>query len=497
MKGKYVVTLDQGTTGSRAIVFDHSGKMVGFSAKEHKQIYPNPGWVEHDPEEIWENQCEVLREVVQKCGISVDDIQAIGITNQRETVVLWDKDTGKPVCNALVWQCRRTADICEQFAKDGMTDIIYQKTGLIMDAYFSGTKIKWVLDNIPGVKEKARKGSILAGTIDSWLIWNLTGGKVHATDYSNASRTMLYNINRLEWDKDILDMFGIPDSILPEVKPSCSIFGYTDSRILGKEIPVASAIGDQQAALFGQACFKPGMAKNTYGTGCFLLMNTGEKPVFSKNKLLTTIAWGIGNSVNYALEGSVFVAGAAIQWLRDGLKIIQTARQCDEFAETVEDTNGVYFVPAFVGMGTPYWDMYARGAILGLTRGTTREHIARATLEAIAYQVKDLIDCMNEDAYSPVDSLKVDGGASVSNIMMQFQSDILQMNVIRPEIVETTSMGAAFMAGIQTGLWSGVEEISGIWKTERVFTPKMKEEQSRKLYSGWKKAVERSLHWLE
>lgn len=492
-----VITLDQGTTSSRAIVFDCAGQIVGSASKEHSQIYPNPGWVEHDPEEIWQNQLEVLAEVVQKCKISANDILSIGIANQRETVVIWDKNTGKPVHNAIVWQCRRTAAICEHLKKEGLEEELHHKTGLVIDAYFSGTKIMWILENIPGVREESEKGNICAGTIDTWLIWKLTGGRVHATDFSNASRTMLFNINSLVWDEEILDVLKIPYSILPEVKSSSTIFGYTDSRILGKEIPIASAIGDQQAALFGQACFEAGMAKNTYGTGCFLLANTGNKAVFSKTKLLTTIAWGIGKKVNYALEGSVFIAGAAIQWLRDGMKIIQTAKQCDELAEKVEDTNGVYFVPAFVGMGTPYWDMYARGAIFGLTRGVTQEHIARATLEAIAYQVKDLIECMREDAHCNIKSLKVDGGASVSNIMMQFQSDILNVNVMRPKVVETTALGAAFMAGLQTGMWSGMEEISKVWAADHVFTPKMEVEYSRKLYRGWQKAVERSLNWVD
>jgi glycerol kinase len=497
LKEKYIITLDQGTTSSRAIIFNSSGRIVGSISKEHEQIYPKPGWVEHNPEEIWDNQRNVLKDVIDKYRIPVEEILALGIANQRESVVLWNKNTGKPVYNAIVWQCRRTAEICEDLKKNGMEKEIYEKTGLVIDAYFSGTKIKWILDNIPGVRQEAEKGNILAGTMDTWLIWKLTGELVHATDVTNASRTMLFNIQTLSWDKPILNSLKIPLCILPEVKPSCSIFGYINSSILGREIPIASAIGDQQASLFGQTCFEDGMAKNTYGTGCFLLMNTGDKAVFSKNKLLTTIAWGIGDKVNYALEGSVFVAGAAIQWLRDGLKIIKTARQCDEFAEAVPDTNGVYFVPAFVGMGTPYWDMYARGAILGLTRGVTQEHIARAALEAIAFQVKDLIECIKEDSCSGIKSLKVDGGASVSNIMMQFQADILGVNVIRPTVVETTALGAAFMAGLQTGMWSGLDEISKIWSAERVFVPKMDAEEACKLYKGWKKAVERSLRWVE
>jgi len=494
---KYVVTLDQGTTSSRAIVFDRNGNMVGLARKEHRQIYPKPGWVEHDPEEILANQVEVLKSAIESSGISVDDILALGITNQRETVVLWDKNTGRPVYNAIVWQCRRTAEICDRLRKDGLEDEIHKKTGLIIDAYFSGTKIKWILDNFPDIRKEAEKGNILAGTIDSWLIWNLTGRKVHASDYTNASRTMLFNILELEWDKDILKNLGIPESVLPEARSSASVFGCVDKSILGKEIPITSVLGDQQASLFGQTCFEPGMAKNTYGTGCFLLANTGDKAVFSKNKLLTTIAWGLGDKVDYALEGSVFVAGSAIQWLRDGLKIISTSRQCDELAESVEDTKGVYFVPAFAGLGTPYWDMYARGAIFGLTGGVTREHIARATLEAIAYQVKDLVECMKKDAGCDLSLLKVDGGASVSDIMMQFQADILRINVVRPKVIETTALGAAFMAGLQTGMWSGLDEISQVWAVDRIFEPKMDEERSSKLYDGWKKAVSRTLGWID
>ena len=495
--GKYVITLDQGTTSSRAIVFDSSGNVVGLVKKEHRQIYPKPGWVEHDPDEIWANQVDVLRSVVENCNISTEDILALGITNQRETIVLWDKNTGRPVYNAIVWQCRRTADICDTLIQEGVGDEIHRKTGLIIDAYFSGSKIKWILDSFPNIRKEAEKDNICAGTIDTWLIWNLTGGKAHATDYSNASRTMLFNILNLDWDEDILKMLDIPASILPEVKPSASIFGFIDKSILGREIPIASVMGDQQASLFGQTCFKAGMAKNTYGTGCFLLANTGSKAVFSKNKLLTTIAWGIENKVDYAIEGSVFVAGSAIQWLRDGLKIINTSRQCDEFAESVEDTKGVYFVPAFAGLGTPYWDMYARGAIFGLTSGVTREHIARATLEAIAYQVKDLVECMKEDVNCDLNLLKVDGGASVSDIMMQFQADILRINVVRPKVIETTALGAAFMAGLRTGMWSSFDNITKTWAQDRVFEPKMDEERSRKLYAGWKKAVERSLGWID
>jgi len=495
MKKKYILAIDQGTTSSRAIVFDTGGNIVGKAGREFRQIYPRPGWVEHDAGEIWTVQREAIIEAVKRADINPSEIISLGITNQRETVVLWNKETGKPVYNAIVWQCRRTSDECEKLRADGLENDIWLRTGLKVDAYFSGTKIKWILDNIPGVREESKKGNICAGTIDSWLVWNLTCGKSHVTDVSNASRTMLFNINTLEWDCGLLKTLGIPIEILPRVKPSSSIHGYTDNGILGCEIPIASILGDQQASLFGQACFEIGTAKNTYGTGCFMLMNTGPKPVFSKNGLLTTIAWGAGGEVVYALEGSTFIAGAAIQWLRDELKLIQSARQCDELAEKVDGTNGVYFVPAFAGLGTPYWDMYARGAILGLTRGTRVEHIARAVLEAIAYQVKDVLNCMQEDAFHSLKTLKVDGGASASNILMQFQSDILRVNVYRPRIIETTALGAALMAGLTTGVWASNDEIARVWSGDRIFVPNMSEESCDKLYSGWKKAVSRAMNW--
>lgn len=497
MYKKYIVALDQGTTSSRAIIFDKTGKIVSTSSKEFQQIYPKPGWVEHDPQVIWKTQQEVLVNAIEKSAIRKEEILCIGITNQRETIVLWDKNTGKPIYNAIVWQCRRTSEICEQLKLNGVENELRKKTGLLLDAYFSGTKIKWILDNIPEVRNEAERGNIYAGTIDTWLLWNLTKGKVHATDYSNASRTMLFNIKSLKWDEDLLKLFGVPIQILPEVKPSSYLYGYTDKSILGYEIPITSAIGDQQAALFGQTCFDVGAAKNTYGTGCFMLMNTGNEPVFSDNNLLTTIAWGLNEGVNYALEGSVFVAGAAIKWLRDELGIIKTARECDELAEKVNDTGGVYFVPAFVGLGTPYWDMYARGSIFGLTRGTKREHIARATLEAITYQVRDVIECMLKQASCELKYLKVDGGASVSDVMMQFQSDILHVNVYRPKIIETTAIGAAYLAGLKAGIWTDKREISNIWSADRVFTPKVPIKRSEELYSNWKKAVNRSLNWLK
>ena len=492
---KYIVTLDQGTTSSRALVFDSNVNVLGTANKGFRQIYPNPGWVEHDPVEIYDTQLEVLKSAIEKTGIAPSEILSVGIANQRETVVLWDKRTGKPVYNAIVWQCRRTAGMCLDLKQNGMAEPIRQKTGLLADAYFSGTKIKWILENVEGVRKEALNGNILAGTVDTWLIWNFTRGRVHATDYSNASRTLLFNIHTLDWDEELLEMLDIPRNILPEIKPTSSIFGCIDRAVFGCEIPIASAAGDQQAALFGQTCFEEGDVKNTYGTGCFMLMNTGREPVMSEKGLLTTVAWGLKGKVTYALEGSIFIGGAVIQWLRDELGLIKTARECDLLAETVADTNGVYFVPAFVGLGTPYWDMYARGALLGLTRGANRAHISRAALEAIAYQVKDVLGCMQEDSKCRLKSLKVDGGASVSNILMQFQADILGVDVYRPHIVETTAMGAAFLAGIETGFWSGMEEVASKWKTDCIYHARMNPEKSEQLYSGWKRAVERSLRW--
>ncbi|HHV74334.1 MULTISPECIES: glycerol kinase GlpK [unclassified Thermoanaerobacterium] len=492
---KYIMALDQGTTSSRAIIFDHSGNIVASQNKEFTQIYPNPGWVEHDPMEILDSQIEVAKAVLEKTGIKAEDIAAIGITNQRETTVVWDKNTGKPVYNAIVWQCRRTAPICDEIKNSGFDKEILKKTGLVVDAYFSGTKIKWILDNVEGAREKAENGDLYFGNIDSWLIWNLTGGKAHVTDYSNASRTMLFNIYELKWDKDILEYLGIPESMLPDVKPSSYVYGYTDKNIFGVEIPIAGDAGDQQAALFGQTCYDKGMAKNTYGTGCFMLMNTGEKAVPSKNGLLTTIAWGIDDKVEYALEGSIFIAGAAIQWLRDELKIIDNSPQSEEYAQRVSDTNGVYVVPAFVGLGAPYWDMYARGAILGLTRGVKREHIIRATLESLAYQTRDVLEAMQDDSGIKLSALKVDGGASANNFLMQFQADILGVPVDRPTVIETTALGASYLAGIATGFWSGREEVAKNWGVDRHFEPNMDDETREKLYAGWKKAVERSMNW--
>lgn len=494
---KYIMALDQGTTSSRAIIFDHSGNIVASLNKEFTQIYPNPGWVEHDPMEILDSQIEVAKAVLEKTGIKAEEIAAIGITNQRETTVVWDKNTGKPVYNAIVWQCRRTAPICDEIKSNGFDKEILKKTGLVVDAYFSGTKIKWILDNVEGAREKAENGDLYFGNIDSWLIWNLTGGKAHVTDYSNASRTMLFNIYELKWDKDILEYLDIPESMLPDVKPSSYVYGYTDKSIFGVKIPIAGDAGDQQAALFGQTCYDKGMAKNTYGTGCFMLMNTGEKAVPSKNGLLTTIAWGIDDKVEYALEGSIFIAGAAIQWLRDELKIIDNSPQSEEYAQKVSDTNGVYVVPAFVGLGAPYWDMYARGAILGLTRGVKREHIIRATLESLAYQTRDVLEAMQDDSGIKLSALKVDGGASANNFLMQFQADILGVPVDRPTVIETTALGASYLAGIATGFWSGREEVAKNWGVDRHFEPNMDIETREKLYAGWKKAVERSMNWAD
>ncbi|MFA9423514.1 MAG: glycerol kinase GlpK [Sedimentibacter sp.] len=494
MDKKYVLALDQGTTSSRAILFNRNGAIVNSSQKEFKQIYPKPGWIEHDALEILETQLNAAREVIK--DINVDEIASIGITNQRETTVLWDKKTGKPVYNAIVWQSRQTASICDELKKDGLELYIKENTGLVIDAYFSGTKIKWILDNVPGVRERAEQGDILFGTIDTWLVWNLTGGKIHITDYSNASRTMIYNIRSLQWDEKILSVLDIPSSMLPTVKQSSEFYETTNKEIFGTEIPIAGIAGDQQAALFGQLCFQEGMVKNTYGTGCFMLMNTGEKIVNSSKGLLTTIAWGVDNKVEYALEGSIFVAGAAIQWLRDELKIINDAADSEYFANKVENTNGVYVVPAFTGLGAPYWDMYARGAILGLTRGANRNHIIRATLESIAYQTKDVIEAMIDDSGINLTALKVDGGATVNNFLMQFQSDILNVNIERPEVTETTALGAAYLAGLAVGFWKSKGEIAQNWSINKKFKASMNDEKRNELYRGWKKAIERSKSWV-
>lgn len=499
MVKQYIMALDQGTTSSRAIIFDREGEIVSVAQKEFAQIYPRAGWVEHNAIEIWATQSGVAREAIERADISPREIAAIGITNQRETTVVWDRKTGKPIYNAIVWQCRRTADICAAVkAENGLEQYIRENTGLVVDAYFSGTKIKWILDNVEGARAKAEQGDLLFGTIDTWLIWNLTKGQAHVTDYSNASRTMLFNIRALEWDQQILDHLGIPKSMLPEVHPSSAVYGHTASDTFGgAKIPISGAAGDQQAALFGQTCFQPGMAKNTYGTGCFMLMNTGEKFVPSNNGLLTTIAWGVDGKVEYALEGSIFIAGAAVQWLRDELKVIRDAEDTEYMAGKVQDSNGVYVVPAFVGLGAPYWDMYARGAILGLTRGVRAEHIIRATLESIAYQTREVLEAMEEDAGIRLKSLRVDGGAVANNFLMQFQADILDVPVDRPRITETTALGAAYLAGLAVGFWSGKEEIAENWKVECQFRPQMEAAIREELYSGWKKAVGRSRHWAE
>ncbi len=490
---KYILALDQGTTSSRAIVFDEQGNMVSVAQKEFSQIYPKPGWVEHDPMEIWATQIGTARECIERADISPTQIAGIGITNQRETTIVWDKKTGKPIYNAIVWQCRRTSDICDSLKEKGLEKTIFEKTGLVVDAYFSGTKIKWILDNIPGVREKAEKGEVLFGTVDTWLIWNLTEGKAHVTDYSNASRTMIYNINSLRWDEDLLKELNIPKAMLPQAMPSSYIYGHTSKEVFGAEVPVCGDAGDQQAALFGQTCFEPGTAKNTYGTGCFLLMNTGEKPVYSKNGLLTTIAWGLDGKVNYALEGSIFIAGAVIQWLRDEMKLIRSAEETEEISQKVSDTNGVYLVPAFVGLGAPYWDMYARGIITGITRGTKKEHIVRASLESIAYQTCEVVEAMQNDSNILLKSLKVDGGASKNNFLMQFQSDILGVPVVRPKVTETTALGAAFLAGLAVDYWKDVEDVKKNWQVGTEFGPTMGGQKREELFSGWKSAVQRAL----
>ncbi|MBR5251670.1 MAG: glycerol kinase GlpK [Oscillospiraceae bacterium] len=492
---KYILSLDQGTTSSRAILFDKDQNIVAMSQKEFTQIFPQDGWVEHNAMEIFSSQYSVMMEVIAQSGVNVEEIAAIGITNQRETTILWDKNTGKPVYNAIVWQCRRTADICQQLVADGLTDYIREATGLVVDAYFSATKIKWILDNVEGVREKAQKGEILFGTVDSWLVWKLTNGKVHITDYTNASRTMLYNINTLEWDEKLLTALDIPKQILPQVCPSSRIYGYVN--IQGVDIPVAGIAGDQQAALFGQGCFEEGEAKNTYGTGCFLLMNTGEKPYYSKSGLVTTIAIGIDGKVQYALEGSVFIGGAVIQWLRDEMKFIHESKDAEYFAAKVENTGGVYLVPAFTGLGAPYWDMYARGCIVGLTRSTKREHIIRAAQESIAYQSLELVKAMEADTGHKLQLLNVDGGASRDKFLMQFQADIMDRVVRRPKCKETTALGAAYLAGLATGFWQSREQLKEGREYDGYFTPDMSEEKRTELFRGWQKAVGRSMHWAE
>ena len=485
----FILALDQGTTSSRAILFNRRGEPVAVARKEFRQIYPRPGWVEHDPEEIWATVLDVMRDVMRAGGVSQDQIAAIGVTNQRETAVVWDAETGTPVHNAVVWQSRQTEDICDELKSKGFEDFVRRRTGLPIDPYFSGTKVKWILDHAEGARDKAAAGRLRFGTVDSWLIWKLTGGRRHVTDVTNASRTLLYNIHELKWDEELLAMLDIPASMLPEVRSSSEVYGHTSGDLTGRAIPIASAAGDQQAALFGQACFFPGMAKNTYGTGCFLLMNTGAKAVESARGLLTTIAWGIGGRVEYALEGSVFVAGSAIQWLRDGLRIISSAGESEDYARQAESTDGVYVVPAFVGLGTPYWDSRVRGAIFGLTRGTGRAQLVRATLESLAYQTKDVLDAMEEDSGIRLEKLRVDGGASRNDFLMQFQSDMLGVPVERPATHETTALGAAYLAGLAVGFWADRDEIAAQWRAERTFVPEMDESLRAEKYEGWKKAV--------
>ena len=495
--GKYVMALDAGTTSNRCILFNEKGEMCSVAQKEFTQYFPKPGWVEHDANEIWSTQLGVAVEAMQKIGASAQDIAAIGITNQRETTIVWDKNTGEPVYHAIVWQCRRTSEYCDSLKKKGLTDAFRQKTGLVIDAYFSGTKLKWILDNVEGARERAEKGELLFGTVETWLIWKLTKGQAHVTDYSNASRTMLFNINTLEWDKEILAELDIPECMLPEAKPSSCIYGTTDSSFFGRKIQVSGAAGDQQAELFGQTCFQAGEAKNTYGTGCFLLMNTGEKPVFSQNGLVTTIAWGIDGKVNYALEGSIFVAGAAIQWLRDELRIIDSSADSEYMAKKVKDTNGCYVVPAFTGLGAPHWDQYARGTIVGITRGVNKCHIIRATLESVAYQTNDVLQAMRVDSGIQLNSLKVDGGASANDFLMQTQADIIGAPVNRPSCVETTAMGAAYLAGLAVGYWKNKEEVIKNWTINQTFEPKISVEEREAKIKGWNKAVKYSYGWAK
>lgn len=492
---RYIMALDAGTTSNRAILFGHDGRICSMAQREFTQYFPKPGYVEHDADEIWASELGVAVEAMNKIGASADDIAAIGITNQRETTVIWDKNTGKPIYHAIVWQCRRTSGYCDELRKQGLTEKIRRKTGLVIDPYFSATKIRWILDNVEGAREKAEVGELLFGTIDTWLIWKLTKGRVHVTDYSNASRTMLYNIHELCWDQELLDIMGIPSSMLPKVTDSSCIYGETDPSFLGGAIPIGGAAGDQQAALFGQACFDPGEAKCTYGTGGFLLMNTGSEPMDSQNGLVTTLAWGYKGKVSYALEGSIFVAGAAIQWLRDELRIIDSAPDSEYMAGKVPDTNGCYVVPAFTGLGAPYWDQYARGAILGLTRSVNKYHIVRATLESIAYQVSDVLSAMEADSKKALSSLKVDGGASANNFLMQFQADIMGIRVIRPTCVETTALGAAYLAGLSSGFWKDRAELKACMEAPSVFEPSLASEERKKLISGWKKAVGRTFDW--
>ncbi len=493
----YVLALDQGTTSSRAILFDRDGATVAVAQKEFRQIFPQPGWVEHDAEEIWSTQIGVVHEVLARAGARAADIAALGITNQRETTVIWDRATGRPIHHAIVWQDRRTAGLCDQLRADGLVETFQQKTGLLLDAYFSGTKVRWLLDHVPGARERAQRGELAFGTIDSWLMWNLTGGALHLTDATNASRTLLYNIHTGDWDEELLSILDVPRSLLPEVRPSSEIYGETAAGLFGDRIRLAGIAGDQQAALFGQACLGSGMAKNTYGTGCFMLLNTGERAVPSTNQLLTTVAWKRGDRTDYALEGSIFVAGAVVQWLRDGLGLIRTSAEVESLAQSVEDNGGVYLVPAFVGLGAPHWDSYARGAVMGLTRGSTRGHLARAALESIAYQTADVLHAMEQDAGLRLSELRVDGGASTNNLLMQFQADVLGVPVVRPKTTETTALGAAYLAGLAVDFWKGTDEITTQWAVDRRFEPQMDPGRRESLLAGWRKAVERSRNWEE
>ena len=498
MSDKYILALDQGTTSSRAIVFNRSGEIVGTAQKEFKQIYPKAGWVEHDGKEIWSTQAGVAAEAVTSAGLSGDNIAAIGITNQRETTLIWDRKTGKPVYNAIVWQDRRTSDYCDQLKKDPkISEMIQNKTGLLLDSYFSGTKIKWILDNVDGVRARAEKGELAFGTMDSWIIWNFTQGDVHVTDVTNASRTMIYNIHDLKWDKDLLELFNIPESLLPEVKSSSEIYGTTKTTVFGSMAPIAGIAGDQQAALFGQRCIKSGMVKNTYGTGCFMVMNTGEKPIKSNNNLLTTIAWQVDGKVEYALEGSIFIAGAVVQWLRDELGIIRKSSDVEKLALSVDDNDGVYLVPAFAGLGAPHWDQHARGTMVGLTRGSNAGHIARAALEGIAYQAMDVLNCMEADSGIDILELRVDGGATANNLLMQFQADILQAPVIRPKILETTALGAAYLAGLAVGYWKNHDEINQQWQEDKRFEMSMDKKRAEELKGGWNRALKATKAWSE
>ena len=492
---KYVLTLDQGTTSSRAILFNENGKIVSLAQKEFKQLYPQPGWVEHDPMEIWSSQASVITEAILKEKIKPEEIAAIGITNQRETTIVWDKETGKPIYNAIVWQDRRTSAQCDLLKQKNLDAIIREKTGLVLDAYFSATKIQWILDNVEGAREKARQGKLAFGTVDSWLVWNLTEGMLHITDVSNASRTMLYNINTLSWDQELLDIFQIPSSMLPQVRSSSEIYGESSGQLLGTKVPIAGIAGDQQAALFGHMCNKPGMVKNTYGTGCFMLMNIGDRPILSKNNLITTIAWKIGDKVEYAFEGSIFIAGAVVQWLRDELKIISSAAEIEELASEVKDSGGVYLVPAFAGMGAPYWNQYARGSMFGITRGTNKSHIARAALESIGFQTIEVLKAMESDSGITIAELRVDGGATQNNLLLQFQSDVLKTSVVRPEVTEITAIGAAYLAGLAVGFWKNTEQLEQQWKTNRSFKPSSEDKEYQ--IKEWHRAVKATLFWAD